>query len=629
MSISFSPTYIFSSDGSSLSGWTNSGITISSSIGNPAPSFSGAGGATKYAYINPASLSSLVGYTIFIDMYVTGATPMINLYFGCNSSGAGQMFRLDARVGQGSGFIPTTVWATWGGPSTVVSGFTTNTWYKIKIVINSTATNGMSWYYNGVLGTTGTFVDNGGYIAVHGDNGTGGNWDNIAIYPNFDSSIAFIAGTITYSMATSAQFYINVKPDTVVPTRDDTGAFTLTNAGSVTLVTNDATRGKVLSFPNSNGITTDFRLPIIHTRLFWVKLNSTTPNNSTLASGSSRPLYFNGLNYMNFSMNFPGTVYADSTNTVTTGVWYFYALTYDGTTANLYRNGILDYSVNTTSTATTGILGIGVFLDGYLDNIRCYSTALTQTQIQNIYNYELANPTSFYYENGYTIPPSIGYSYIVNPNGLAVYIDFTNPSCYPGSGTTFYNLMDGTAQAITVGSGLSARVSYTSSIGLRLDNSTINNVNTAGVCLSLTTCTVQTISIWYKIYSVGTSQYLCDARTNPPSGSGLTIAGYVYSGGGPFGAGWNTAYVNGGSAIATSTATWAGVVNPTTPTPWRNVTIVSTSSASTYPTIAGRYPKTECLDCAIAFVLVYNRALSQDENTTNYNALLSKMNALS
>jgi hypothetical protein len=43
----------------------------------------------------------------------------------------------------------------------------------------------------------------------------------------------------------------------------------------------------------------------------------------------------------------------------------------------------------------------------------------------------------------------------------------------------------------------------------------------------------------------------------------------------------------------------------------------------------GRYPKTECLDCAVAFVLVYNRAITQDENASNYNSLLSKMNALS
>jgi len=212
MSISFSP-YVFSSDGSTLSGWTNSGITVSSGVGNPAPSFAGIGGAL-YAYINPASLSSFVGYTILVDMYATGATPLVDLYFGCNSSGAGQMFRIDAR-GDGThytGFATTTGWVTWTAPSTGIY-LSVNTWYTIKIVITSTAMNGMSWYYNNVLGGTGTFVDNGGYIAMQGDGGTGGYWDNIAIYPTAASvpaSISFYSPVVSNGLIwTSYNGYFN------------------------------------------------------------------------------------------------------------------------------------------------------------------------------------------------------------------------------------------------------------------------------------------------------------------------------------------------------------------------------------------------------------------------------------
>jgi len=181
VSFTFTPTYIFLSNGSSLSGWTNSGITISSGFGNPAPSFAGTG-SSQYAYINPASLSSLVGYIILVDMYATGATPLIDFFFGCNSIGAGQMFRLEARGGTNGGFTTTTTWTSWGTPLSGTYALSANTWYTIKIVITSTATNGMSWYFNNVLGGTGTFVDSGGYIGLQADGGSGGYWDNIKIY---------------------------------------------------------------------------------------------------------------------------------------------------------------------------------------------------------------------------------------------------------------------------------------------------------------------------------------------------------------------------------------------------------------------------------------------------------------
>ena len=209
--------------------------------------------------------------------------------------------------------------------------------------------------------------------------------------------------------------------------------------------------------------------------------------------------------------------------------------------------------------------------------------------------------------------------------GLVAYVDFTQPTCYSGTGTTFYNLVDNVAQTITVDSVSS--VSYTSAKGLRLNNKNVNYLN-PGACLSLTTYAVQTISVWYKIYSTGYTQYICDARTNPPTGTSTDLTGYAYSGNPNFGPAWDKVYMNGGSAQNAQTASWSGTINPTTPTTWMNVTIVGLNPSVTYPTIAGRYNKVECLDSSIAFVLVYNRAITQTENTTNYNAFLSKMNAL-
>ena len=80
MSISFSSN-AFYSDGSSLSGWTINGITISSGVGNPEPSFVGTTD-TNYAYINPTGFSSFVGYTILVDMYTSGTVPLSDFFLG-------------------------------------------------------------------------------------------------------------------------------------------------------------------------------------------------------------------------------------------------------------------------------------------------------------------------------------------------------------------------------------------------------------------------------------------------------------------------------------------------------------------------------------------------------------------
>ena len=173
---------LFYGNGNSLAGWDNHGITISSTTGNPVNSFSSTGG-NQYADISPVGITSFVGKTIMIDMYATGGVPLVDFYFGCNSSGAGQHARLDTRGGGNwTGFAPTVSWTSWSAPISGTTSLSTNVWYTFKIQINSTASNGMSLYINNVFLVNGTFVDNGAYIGMQGDGGNGGNWDNIRIY---------------------------------------------------------------------------------------------------------------------------------------------------------------------------------------------------------------------------------------------------------------------------------------------------------------------------------------------------------------------------------------------------------------------------------------------------------------
>jgi|GEM_PF-4593451 len=168
-------TFDFFSDGSSLDGWVNNGAIVDSAVGCPAPSLKASGG--KYAYKNvgldPNRVLEFDGYII------PGTTPLCNLYFLVDSSGAGQMFRLEGRSAYSSGFASTTSWTSWSAPSGY-GAVSIGVFHKVKIVIKATTAYG--YIDDAFLGQY-TFANNGGYIAIHGDAGivTGGEYDNIRV----------------------------------------------------------------------------------------------------------------------------------------------------------------------------------------------------------------------------------------------------------------------------------------------------------------------------------------------------------------------------------------------------------------------------------------------------------------
>lgn len=167
---------LFSSDGSSLAGWTlgANACTISNSIGNPAPSITASGNNASYGYYNLGY--SFLNTTITYDVNVGS---LCNFYFACNSSGAGQMFRSEGR-GASSGFASTPSWTSWNGPSGGAQ-FVPGTWYSTKIVISSSGV--ASWYLNNVLQPqTYTISNNGTYFGLQGDGGGAISYfDNILI----------------------------------------------------------------------------------------------------------------------------------------------------------------------------------------------------------------------------------------------------------------------------------------------------------------------------------------------------------------------------------------------------------------------------------------------------------------
>ena len=168
---------LFSSDGSTLAGWTlgTNPCTISNSIGNPAPSITASGNNASYAYYNLGY--SFLNTTITFDVNVGS---LCDFYFACNSSGSGQIFRSEGR-GTGSGFASASSWTGWQGPPAGVQ-FVPGTWYSTKIVITSGGV--ASWYLNNVLQPqTYNISNNGTYFGLQGDGGGAiSYYDNLIIF---------------------------------------------------------------------------------------------------------------------------------------------------------------------------------------------------------------------------------------------------------------------------------------------------------------------------------------------------------------------------------------------------------------------------------------------------------------
>ena len=166
-----------------LTGWTTSGsIAVSGSVGNPAPGVSAP--TNSYAYRQAPGFPSLAGRTIEFDILANAGVALCGFYFGCNSSGAGQYFRLECRSGNNTGIGATPSWSNTAPavPSSPVTGARSpNTWYSVKIIINPAGTSADVYIDGSLVISAHSITLNGNYIGMHGDAGAGGAFDNIKI----------------------------------------------------------------------------------------------------------------------------------------------------------------------------------------------------------------------------------------------------------------------------------------------------------------------------------------------------------------------------------------------------------------------------------------------------------------
>ena len=159
----------FSNNCSSLTGWTNTGWTVTTTSGQTC--FSGNGAANFVCDIN-TGLTSFKGKTISFNLYLTGGCP--EFVFACNSSGnGGSTCRWEQRYSTQSGIsINSNNWFLGSaGQQTYTWG--QNVWkaFSIQITSGGVATIYVDGVNTGL--TCPNITENGGYIGFNSDGGGG------------------------------------------------------------------------------------------------------------------------------------------------------------------------------------------------------------------------------------------------------------------------------------------------------------------------------------------------------------------------------------------------------------------------------------------------------------------------
>ena len=192
------PSHLFSSDGSSLTGWTNSNAMIDANNGNPSSCFK-ITAANQFFYRDLGQ--TFHNKTIIFD-YKPGAGSDMGFLFA-QSVGGTSTYRVSLRMWQdnvnakpqGLGSVDNGGWLYLGSPSynpvpeTTAIFTTANIWYKIKIRITSDRV--CTWYINDVQQTS-TFTINAGYTNANttqccfgflgNNNGGTAYFDNLEIW---------------------------------------------------------------------------------------------------------------------------------------------------------------------------------------------------------------------------------------------------------------------------------------------------------------------------------------------------------------------------------------------------------------------------------------------------------------
>jgi len=242
----------------------------------------------------------------------------------------------------------------------------------------------------GTGGTGGGGSGNGGAATANtGGGGGGGNNNNTT--GTGGSGIIIVSIRKDYYITTpptdyAMLLYVN---STTVPTKDATGVYTITGA-SVTSSYSQGSRTYNLSNTattiNSFTFTTNS-----YSICCWVYETTALNNGFWFQSSNSTGALLWNLSYINsmaFSASYNGSGTMNFNSYLSfNNVWAHWVITFDGSTAIFYRNGIKQTSGSMTgSTETSKNWIINQGCTTYFNYLMFYNRVLTTTEVYNIYN---------------------------------------------------------------------------------------------------------------------------------------------------------------------------------------------------------------------------------------------------
>jgi len=534
----------------------------------------------------------------------------------------GNNYQYVAMIGQGTGtagsilsiskFYNTNTFYSYVGNQTIDTGISlsNSTWYHLVVTQSGTS---LKQYIDGELVNTAAVTSNN-----FADNFRLGYFYDTAAVAEANSLKGQIGQARVYSSVLSASdigqnyrhgrdtVYTDLIPDTDLELHLDADSFpekneigysntppTWTdssgnsNNGTITGATFDSELGNWLDFERDNNshtvtiadsssldITTNITLEA------WINPESNTSYGRLFWKSGAYALYL-GTNGWTFLLGSAATL--THSNIPSTGTWYHIASTYDGSNQKMYINGELVGTkaltgvipTNNNSLYIGGSVDSARFFDGKIGQARIYSSALTQDQIRQ--NYNFTKPS---YPNGFD-GAFVGLtSSDWNPDGYF----FTNSGKY-------LNLGSDTALNFTTNKTISVWVNPAGSSGNRGIIGRFNNVSPYG---------------WILKQASGNASFsFYDSSGNGSATSTATIPINTWTHLSVTYDGSNLIFYKNGSVVST-TATTAIPGSPSANTLigrfYSNVNVV------TYDFIG-----------KISKVKMYDRALSASEITALYN----------